>query len=180
MAASSSRSPRRSAWPAAPTRCSALPKPLTAKTWEGLGFCGTAGAGNPRGGRARGRHLLPARQGALPGLRLRPGAAPCPKPSHTAGLKQVSGFCGAAGADHPVSGGIFFPLAKALCLACGSDPVRRPALNPHCKDIGRVGILRHCWRRPPRRWPRARAALSSCSPRRSAWPAPPTRCGALP
>ena len=23
------------------------------------------------------------------------------------------------------AGGIFFPLAKALCLACGSDPVRR-------------------------------------------------------
>ena len=29
------------------------------------------------------------------------------------------------------AGGIFFPLAKALCLACGSDPVRRPAPNPH-------------------------------------------------
>ncbi len=24
------------------------------------------------------------------------------------------------------AGGIFFPLVKALCLACGSDPVRNP------------------------------------------------------
>ena len=31
------------------------------------------------------------------------------------------------------AGGIFFPLVKALCLACGSDPVRSqpPALHCH-------------------------------------------------
>lgn len=27
------------------------------------------------------------------------------------------------------AGGIFFPLVKALCLACGSDPVRIPAIS---------------------------------------------------
>ena len=31
------------------------------------------------------------------------------------------------------AGGIFFPLVKALCLACGSDPVRGwPSLPPVC------------------------------------------------
>jgi len=39
------------------------------------------------------------------------------------------------------AGGIFFPLAKALCLACGSDPVR---LRP-----GRAAALR-CRTRLPR------------------------------
>lgn len=54
---------------------------------------GAAGAGDPVGRRARRRHLLPARQGAVLGLRLRPGAAPtwpgcrAPLPHQAAALR---------------------------------------------------------------------------------------------
>ena len=36
------------------------------------------------------------------------------------------------------AGGIFFPLVKALCLACGSDPVRVPAIADTLPDCIRM------------------------------------------
>ena len=37
---------------------------------------------------------------------------------------NTSSSCSSAGNSACIAGGIFFPLAKALCLACGSDPAK--------------------------------------------------------